>query len=253
MGKLDEKVAVVTGGGRGIGRGICLGYASEGADVIVNYASQDQPALEVVEAIQKMGRRAVAVKGNIALKADVERIIQTAMDNLGKIDILVNNAGALRNASLLEMTEEDWDTVLNVNLKGVFLCVQAVARHMIERRYGKIINITSITGVNTIHPGEANYASSKAGVNQLTKIYALELSPFGINVNAIAPGAVLTDMSYSRRTPEEVNRRVEERKKTTALRRIGTPEDIAKLALFLASDDSSFITGQVIAADGGRF
>ena len=151
------------------------------------------------------------------------------------------------------MAEEDWDVVLDVNLKGVFLCTQAAAKYMVERRYGKIINIASITGQSTgFVPGQSNYAASKAGIIQLTRVCAQELGPYGINVNAIAPGLIITDILYTNKTQEEVDRWVEEREKLAVLGRAGRTQDIANLALFLASDDSSFITGQVIASDGGR-
>ena len=250
MGKLNKKVAVVTGGARGIGRQIALTFATEGADIVIGDVTEmEATAQEMIG----LGREVVRVKTNVAIKSEVKNLIDTAMDKFKKVDILVNNAGITRNVGLLEMAEEDWDVVLNVNLKGIFLCTQAAARYMIERKYGKIINIASVAGQSVgFYPGQSNYAASKAGVIQLTKAYAQELGPYGINVNAIAQGLIMTDILHLQGTPEEVEVLVEERRRSTALVRTGTTQDIANLALFLASDDSSFITGQVIAADGGR-
>jgi NAD(P)-dependent dehydrogenase (short-subunit alcohol dehydrogenase family) len=164
MSRLEGKSAVVTGGGRGIGRAICLAYAKEGSDVVVNYASKDQPAQEVVEMVKKMGRKAVAIKGNVALKADVDRIIQTAIDNFGKIDILVNNAGVSKPNMLYKMTEEQWNEVIDIQLKGPFLCIQAASKYMMEKKYGKIINVTSSAGLWGTK-GQINYSSAKAEGN----------------------------------------------------------------------------------------
>jgi 3-oxoacyl-[acyl-carrier protein] reductase len=248
MGKLDQRVALVTGGARGIGKQIALTFAREGADIVLGDLIE---AETVAREIRVLGRKALAVKADISKKAEVEHLVRTTLAHFPKIDILVNNAGISRRAAFLEMTEEDWDAVLTVNLKGVFLCTQAAAKHMIKQKYGKIINIGSIYGLNAIVTGQANYAVSKAGVIQLTKFCALELGPYGINVNAIAPGMVATEMLYTQRSPEEVERRIEKRSGQTALGRVGHPQDIANIALFLASEDSSLITGQVIVSDGG--
>lgn len=248
MGKLDQRVALVTGGARGIGKQIALTFAREGADIAVGDLVE---AEAVAREIRALGRKALAVKGDVSKKVDVEHLVRATLAHFRKIDILVNNAGISRRATFLEMTEEDWDAVLTVNLKGVFLCTQAAAKHMSKQKYGKIINIGSIYGLNTIVSGQSNYAVSKAGVIQLTKFCALELGPYGINVNAIAPGMVVTEMLHTQRSPEEVERRLEKRSKRTALGRVGHPQDIANIALFLASEDSSLITGQVIVSDGG--
>lgn len=247
MGKLAQKVAVITGGARGIGKQIALTFASEGADIVIGDIIEMEAA---AQDIKDLGREVITVKTDVTHKEAVRNLIDSAIDNFNKVDILVNNAGIVRHAPLLEMAEEEWNAVIDVNLKGVFLCTQAVAKHMVERQYGKIINIASIAGLNAVYVS-ANYCVSKAGVIQLTKVCARELGPYGINVNAIAPGAVITDMTYTR-TPAEAERFIEERRNWAILGRIGTAQDMANLALFLASDQSSFITGQVIAADGGR-
>jgi 3-oxoacyl-[acyl-carrier protein] reductase len=247
MGRLEGKAAVVTGGGRGVGRAICLAYAGEGADVVVNYASRDQPALEVVDAIQKMGRRAVAVKGNVALKADVERIIQTAMDNFGKIDILVNNAGATRPAMLHKMTEEQWNEVVDIHLKGPFLCTQAVSKHMMERKYGRIINVTSVAGlVGT--KGQINYSAAKGGIIALTKSAARELADYGVTVNVISLGIVSTEMTEKIRTDPKLQ---EIYLRRILLNRFAAPEEIVPAFVFFASEEARYITGQLLPVDGG--
>ena len=194
MGRLEGKAAVVTGGGRGIGRAICLAFAKEGADVVVNYASKDQPAQEVVRMIQEMGRKAVAVKGNVAIKADVERIILAAVENFGKIDILVNNAGVSKPNMLYKMTEEQWDEVVDIHLKGPFLCIQVASKYMMEKKYGKIINVTSSAGLWGTK-GQINYSSAKGGIIALTKSAARELAGYGITVNVVQPGYVSTEMT----------------------------------------------------------
>jgi 3-oxoacyl-[acyl-carrier protein] reductase len=248
MGKLDQKVVIITGGARGMGKQIALTFAREGADIVIGDVLEMEAAAQEVRDLR---REIITVKMDVSRKEQVQNLIDTTIDNFNKVDILVNNAGIIRHASLLDMTEQDWDMVLNVNLKGVFLCTQAVAKYMIERKYGKIINIASCAGLNLIRLRQSNYAASKAGVIQLTKICARELGPYGINVNAIAPGLVVTDLTYTGRTPLEVGQMIENLKRTTALGRAGTPQDIANLALFLASDDSSLITGQVISSDAG--
>ena len=247
MGRLEGKAAVVTGGGRGVGRAICLAYASEGADVVVNYASRDQPAREVVEAIQKMGRRAVAVKGNVALKADVERIIQIAIDNFGKIDILVNNAGATRPSMLHKMTEEQWNEVVDIHLKGPFLCTQAASKHMMERKYGRIINVTSVAGmVGT--KGQINYSAAKGGIIALTKSAARELADYGVTVNVISLGIVSTEMTEKIRTDPKLQ---EIYLRRILLNRFAAPEEIVPAFVFFASEEARYITGQLLPVDGG--
>jgi len=247
MGRLEGKVAVVTGGGRGIGRAICLAYAKEGADVVVNYASKDQPAQEVVEMIKKIGRKAVAVKGNVAIKADAERIIQTAIDNFGKIDILVNNAGVSKPNMLYKMTEEQWNEVVDIHLKGPFLCIQAASKYMMEKKYGKIINVTSAAGVGGTK-GQINYSSAKGGIIALTKSAARELAGYGITVNVISPGYVSTDMTEKIRMDPKLKEIYTGR---ILLGRFSEPEEVAPTFVFLASDESNYITGQLFCVDGG--
>jgi NAD(P)-dependent dehydrogenase (short-subunit alcohol dehydrogenase family) len=250
MKRLDGKVAVITGSGTGIGKSIALRFAQEGADIVLN-GRRTEPIDTAADEIKKIGRKVVAVAADISTKEGAERLINTALKTFGKVDILVNNAGIPCVTSLLDISEDEWDRTHNVDLKGVFLCTQAVARHMIERKYGKIINITSAHGLGNA-VGPLVYAAAKAGAIQVTKTCARELGPYGINVNAIAPGSVITEMTHMGRTPEEVEKIIENRKKAAALKRSGTVEDIANLALFLASDESSFITAQTIACDGGR-
>jgi 3-oxoacyl-[acyl-carrier protein] reductase len=250
MGKLDNKVALVTGAARGIGREIALTLAREGADVVAN--ALHAPNLEKLRAdIQELGRTVKAVTADVSKKSDVERMVAIAMETFGQIDILVCNAGITRFAPFLEMTEEEWDAVMDVDLKGTFLCGQAVGKHMVSRTYGKIINISSTSGLGARNHTMANYAAAKAGAINLSRVMALALGEHGINVNAVAPGVIETEMGLTRRTPEQYAAYLELYKQQTALHRVGQAQDIANAVLFLASDESSFMTGQVIVCDGG--
>jgi len=204
-------------------------------------------ANSVVKEIEGIGRKAIAVKASVDNREEVKMLIDTAIEKLGKVDILVNNAGITRTAMLYKMTPEQWDQVIGVNLTGVFNCIQAVAPHMMERKYGKIINATSIAGVRGA-TGQINYGSAKAGVIGMTKSAAKELARFGINVNAIAPGVIETAMTEVIRTNPKFRAKYEEE---IPLGRFGTPEDVAKVAAFLASDDANYITGQILNVDGG--
>jgi len=240
-----DKVAVVTGSSRGIGRAIALRLAAEGAAVVVNYHSNEAAANEVVEQIRADGGRAIAVQADVRDPAQAQALINAAKKEFGRVDILVNNAGTTRDMLIMRMSEEDWDLVIDTNLKGAFNCIKAVARQMMRQRYGRIVNITSVAGISG-NAGQANYASAKAGLIGLTKTVAKELGSRGITCNAVAPGLVPTDLTAS--LPEELVQRAVE---FTPLGRTGTPEDMAAAVAFLASDEAGFITGQVLAVDGG--
>ncbi len=249
--KLEGKIALVTGGGTGLGKAITLEYAREGADIAVS--SRNMKNLEdVCKEVNDLGRRSLAVSADVCIKDQVDNMVNMVIEKFGRIDILVNNSGTSRMVPIMEFTEEDWDTVIDTNLKGVFLCTQAVAKHMVKQKYGKIINISSTSALGSIVRGQAAYSSSKFGVNGFTKASALEFGPYGINVNAIAPGRILTSLVYRTRTEEQVKEFIDVGIESSVLGRLGVPEDIAHLALFLASDDSSFITAEIIASNGGR-
>lgn len=242
---LKDKVALVTGGSRGIGRAICLELAEQGAKVVVNYAGSQSAAEEVVALIMEKGGEAIAVQGDVAIYADVEKLVAATNETFGRIDIVVNNAGITRDNLLIRMKEEEWDSVLNTNLKGVFNVTKAVARPMMKQRAGRIINITSVVGLIG-NAGQANYVSAKAGVIGLTKSNAKELASRGITVNAIAPGYIETDMTD--KLTDDVRSKLFE---AIPLARLGRPEDIAHTVSFLASDRAGYITGQVLTVDGG--
>jgi 3-oxoacyl-[acyl-carrier protein] reductase len=240
-----DKVAVVTGSSRGIGRAIALRLAESGAKVVVNYRGSEAAANEVVEEIKANGGEAIAVQADVSQTAAVQALIDAAKKAFGRIDILVNNAGTTRDTLLMRMSEEDWDVVVDTNLKGSFNCIKAASRQMMRQRYGRIINVTSVAGLAG-NPGQANYASAKAGLIGLTKTVAKELGSRGITCNAVAPGLVPTDLTAS--LPDELVQAALER---TPLGRMGAVDDIAAAVAFLASDQASFITGQVLAVDGG--
>jgi 3-oxoacyl-[acyl-carrier protein] reductase len=242
---LEGKAALVTGASRGIGREIALELARQGANVAVNYSGSEAKANEVVDEIKALGREAFAVKCDVSNADAVAEMVKGTIDNFGKLDILVNNAGITRDNLLMRMKEEEWDDVININLKGVFLCTKAVTRQMMKQRVGRIINIASIVGVSG-NPGQANYVAAKAGVIGLTKTTAKELASRNITVNAIAPGFITTDMTD--KLSEEVKA---EMLKQIPLARLGEPKDIAKITAFLASDDSAYMTGQTLHIDGG--
>ena len=242
---LMDKIALVTGGTRGIGREIALALAKEGTNIAITYTSNEEKALEVVEEIKANGVNAIAVKANVVNNDEVLHMVKTVEEDLGTIDILVNNAGITKDNLLIRMSEEDWDSVLDVNLKGVFLCTKAVARTMMKKRYGKIINISSVVGVNG-NAGQSNYAASKSGVIGFTKSMARELASRGIRVNAIAPGFIETDMTNVLK--DEIK---DEMIRSIPLSSFGKPKDIANLVVFLAGEQSDYITGEVIKVDGG--
>jgi 3-oxoacyl-[acyl-carrier protein] reductase len=243
--KLAGKVALVTGGSRGIGKQIALELAAQGAKVVVNYSGSEQKANEVVESIRTSGQEAIAIQADISDQDAVKALIEETVKTFGTLDILVNNAGITRDNLLIRMKNDEWDDVINTNLKGVFLCIKAAARPMMKQRSGKIINIASIVGVSG-NAGQANYVAAKAGVIGLTKTAAKELASRNIHVNAVAPGFISTDMTDE--LPEEVKA---EMLKQIPLARFGAPSDVAKMVAFLASEDSAYMTGQTLHIDGG--
>jgi 3-oxoacyl-[acyl-carrier protein] reductase len=250
--RLAQKVAIVTGSGRGIGKAIAERFAQEGAVVALVDRQMDR-ATANADAITKGGGKARAYKADVSVRSEVVAMVDAVKKDFGAIHILVNNAGITHHRPLLEMTDDDWDLVMNNNLKSQFICTQLVLPTMISQSYGKIINMSSSSGIErtTARPTMANYAASKAGVVQLTKVTSKVGGPHNINVNAIAPGLIDTEIMHMSQTPEQVERLVADKKKASVLNRIGKPEDIANLALFLATDESSFITAQVICCDGG--
>ncbi|AIE59621.1 3-oxoacyl-[acyl-carrier-protein] reductase [Bacillus methanolicus] len=243
--KLEGKAALVTGASRGIGREIALELARQGADVAVNYSGSEAKANQVVEEIKALGRNAFAVQCNVADSESVSNMVKVTIETFGKLDILVNNAGITKDNLLMRMKEEEWDEVININLKGVFLCTKAVTRQMMKQRSGRIINISSIVGVSG-NPGQANYVAAKSGVIGLTKTAAKELASRGITVNAVAPGFITTDMTD--KLADDIKA---EMLKQIPLAKLGEPSDVAKVVAFLASDDSRYMTGQTLHVDGG--
>jgi 3-oxoacyl-[acyl-carrier protein] reductase len=244
---LEGKAALVTGASRGIGREIALELARNGANVAVNFSGSEAKANEVVDEIKKLGKDAFAIKCDVSNSEEVATMVKETIDRFGKLDILVNNAGITRDNLLMRMKEDEWDDVININLKGVFLCTKAVSRQMMKQRNGRIINIASIVGAMG-NAGQANYVAAKAGIIGLTKTTAKELASRNITVNAIAPGFITTDMTDQ--LPEDVKA---EMMKQIPLARLGEPKDIAKMTAFLASDDSSYVTGQTLHINGGMY
>ena len=253
MYDFKNKVAVVTGSSRNIGRSIALSLARCGCAVTINYNKSRDEADEVVNSIRQMGGKAIAVKCDVSKREEVENLFTATVNAFNKVDILVNNAGVGFVASLLETTDEIWNKNMEVNLRGVFLCTQIAARYMIDRKYGKVVNISSNSGFGIAMPGDTSYAVSKAGVICLTKSSAYELGKHNINVNCVAPGAVDTDMLRGEvRSDEEYEKLLEGRRNAASLGITGTPEDIANAVLFFASDESRYITGKILLVDGGR-
>ncbi|MDR5658295.1 3-oxoacyl-[acyl-carrier-protein] reductase [Serpentinicella sp. ANB-PHB4] len=242
---LEGKCALITGGSRGIGKEIAISLAKKGVHVVINYTNNGEAAQETILEIESYNVKALAVKADVTIASEVEKMISIIDENFERIDILVNNAGVTRDNLLVRMKEEDWEKVMDVNLKGVFLCTKAIARKMMRQRYGKIINISSVVGI-VGNAGQSNYCASKAGVIGFTKAMAKELAPKGINVNAIAPGFIETDMTTV--LSEEVKKNL---LGSIPLKKYGKAEDIANTVLFLSSELSSYITGQVISVDGG--
>lgn len=243
---LTDKVAIVTGGSRGIGRAIAEDLATHGAKVVVNYNSNATAADETVAAIKAQGGEALAVQANVADFDQAQQLVKTATEHFGQVDILVNNAGTTRDTLLMMMKEEQWDAVLDINLKSVFNCCKAIARPMIRRKKGgRIINITSVSGLVGLQ-GQTNYSASKAGMIGFTKAFAKEVGSRNITVNCVAPGFIPTDLTSD--LPEEMVKWATE---NTPLGRMGRPEEVAHAVTFLASDHAAYITGEVIRVDGG--
>ncbi|MCD7818971.1 MAG: 3-oxoacyl-[acyl-carrier-protein] reductase [Lachnospiraceae bacterium] len=242
---LDGKIALVTGAGRGIGRAIALTLAGYGADVAVNYCGSEESARQTAQEIQNLGRRAIIVKADVSQQEDCERMFREVTEQLGAPDILVNNAGITKDNLALRMSADDFDRVINTNLKGTFFCMKLAAKQMLRKRSGRIVSLSSIVGLHG-NAGQINYSAAKAGVIGMTKSLAKELAGRGITVNAVAPGYVDTDMTavLSDAQKEAVLSQV-------PLGRMGQPQDIAEAVAFLASDKASYITGQVISVDGG--
>ena len=246
MANLKGKVALVTGGAQGIGKAVALMLARHGADVVVADVNLEKAA-ETAKEVEATGRGAMAVNVDVTRLSDVENMVESAIGRFGRIDILINNAGIARDKLILRMTEEDWDAVLDVNLKGTFNCTKAVIKHMSKQRSGKIVNIASVVG-EMGNAGQANYSASKAGVIGLTKTIAREFAQRGINVNAIAPGYIQTPMTDV--LPDKAK---EELKRMIPMERLGQPEDVAYAVLFLVSEGSSYVTGQVLNVNGGIY
>jgi 3-oxoacyl-[acyl-carrier protein] reductase len=243
MMNLANRVALVTGSSRGIGKAIALKLSEAGANVVVNDSSGN--AGEVSEQIKLNGKQSIACVADVSSSAEVNAMVEQTVGTFGKIDILVNNAGIIRDQLLLKMTDAEWESVLDVNLKSVFFCTRAVIKYMLKQRYGRIINISSVVGLIG-NVGQANYASAKAGIIGFTRSVAREVAPRGITVNAVAPGFIDTGMTQ----------RLTDEQKQTLLTRIplgylGSPEDVASTVVFLASDEARYITGQVLSVDGG--
>ncbi|HLQ84217.1 MAG TPA: 3-oxoacyl-[acyl-carrier-protein] reductase [Pseudogracilibacillus sp.] len=242
---LKNKNAIVTGASRGIGRAIAIEFANQGANVVINYSGNEKAANEVVEILKEKGVKSFAIKANVSDEKDVKKMMKETLKEFGSIDILVNNAGITRDNLLMRMKEADFDDVIDINLKGTFLCIKSVTRQMMKQRSGRIINVASIVGVSG-NAGQANYVASKAGVIGLTKSVAQELASRNILVNAVAPGFIETDMT------DELN---DDQKKAVLnqipLEKLGSPSDVARVVRFLASDDAAYLTGQTIHVDGG--
>ena len=242
-----KRTILVTGGSRGIGRGICLAFAHADNHIFFNYSSAGEAAAQTEKLVAEAGGTATGVQVNVASEKEVAGFVARALDDTGRIDVLVNNAGITRDGLLVRMKESDWEDVLNINLKGTFLCIKAVTKPMMKQRYGRIINVSSVVGVSG-NPGQANYVASKAGIIGLTKGVAKELASRNITANVVAPGYIETDM-----TADLPDKAKEAMVNQIPLGRAGTPEDIAAAVVFLASDQAAYITGQVLHVSGGMY
>jgi NAD(P)-dependent dehydrogenase (short-subunit alcohol dehydrogenase family) len=247
-GSLRDRVAIVTGSRRGIGKAIALEFAEAGAHIAVCALTGDSRLEAVAEEIRRLGGRALALRVDVARKADVDQLVQRVLEEFGRIDILVNNAGLwITGQTLLEVGEDDWDRVIDANLKSAYLCCHAVGKRMVDQKSGNIINVASRAGVNPI-PSAGAYCSAKAGMIMFTRQLALELAPYNIRVNVIAPGWVKTDINVHLRSTPDAEKKIS---RLIPRGRMGEAEEISKVALFLASDDSSYVSGEMIIVDGG--
>lgn len=239
------RTAVITGGGRGIGRAICLELASQGANIVVNDIAEDEQALQTAKDCEALGVQAIVIAGDVSKAEDCEKVVETTKKTFGSLDILVNNAGITRDNLIMRMSEQDFDDVIRINLKGTFLFMKQVARLMMKQRHGRIISISSVVGVHG-NAGQVNYSASKAGIIGMTKSIARELGSRGVTANAIAPGFIHTKMTdvLDEKVKEEMLHGI-------PVGRMGEPEDIAKAVAFFAQDEASYITGQVLGVDGG--
>jgi 3-oxoacyl-[acyl-carrier protein] reductase len=242
---LTGKIAIVTGSGRGIGREIAFRLAEAGANIVVNDVGNPAPAEETVQAIKNLGRQSMVAMGDVSQSADVSRIVDTTIAAYSRIDILVNNAGVTRDQLLIRMSDDDWDRVLTIDLKSVFLCTRTVMRHMLRQRWGRVISISSIVGIIG-NAGQANYASAKAGIIGFTKTIAKEVASRNITVNAVAPGFI--DTAMTQQLSEEKRQEMAAKIPAGVL---GTPRDVAEAVAFLASEEAKYITGHVLTVDGG--
>lgn len=250
MGRLDNRVAFVTGAGRGIGAATALRLAEEGARVILADVDTES-CKQVASELERVDSQGLVVSCNVADKAAVEAAVQQGVDHFGRLDILVNNAGVLRDNLLFKMSDDDWETVINVHLRGAFLCSRAAQTHMVKQRYGRIISLSSTSALG--NRGQTNYSTAKAGLQGLTRTLAIELGPFGITTNAVAPGFIDTEMTRAtaRRMGFDPQERIEAASKVIPVRRVGQPHDVANVICFLASDDASYVNGQIIYVSGG--
>jgi 3-oxoacyl-[acyl-carrier protein] reductase len=255
-----NKVAIVTGSSSGLGRVMALRLAEEGAIVVITGRNAERIAGAVSE-LKDAGKEAMGIAADVTSRVDVRNLMERVFDGFGRIDILVNSAGITRHRPFQSINDEDWSAVVSTDLKGVFYCIQAAAPYMIDQRYGRIVNIssTAATGVGT-HPagaggspaGSSSYIAAKAGVIQLSRTIARELGQYGVTVNCIAPGTLSTEMASTKRTREQVDEHRRLKAESNVLRRLGTPREVANATLFLVSDESSFISGQLLCVDGGR-
>jgi 3-oxoacyl-[acyl-carrier protein] reductase len=246
--RFEGKIAVVTGASRGIGRAIAIELGSQAASVVVNYNTNEVAAEEVVQAIVDSGGEAVAFQADVGNYQQAERLIKFAIQHFGDLHILVNNAGITRDGLIMTMSEDDWDRVIQTNLKSAYNCSKVAVRHMMRRRYGRIINITSLSG-QMGNAGQTNYSASKAGQIGFTKALAREVAPRNITVNAVAPGFIETDIWAN--VPEAIQKNLKSMQEMIPLGRVGQPEEVAKAVSFLASDDAAYVTGHVLSLDGG--